>query len=74
LQDGQILAAAQEERFTRKKHAPRFPQHAIQYCLGDAKIAATQLNYVVYYVNPFLTFERLLLSYLTVAPKGLRPS
>lgn len=72
LQDGRILAAAQEERFTRKKHDPRFPQHAIQYCLDEAKIETNQLSYVVFYDKPFLTFERLLLSYLTVAPKGLR--
>lgn len=72
VQDGNILAAAQEERFTRRKHDPRFPQNAIQYCLHDAKITPEQLNYVVFYDKPFLTFERLLLSYLTVAPKGLR--
>lgn len=72
LRDGEILAAAQEERFTRKKHDPRFPQNAIQYCLQEAKIAPGQLDYVVFYDKPFLTFERLLLSYLTVAPKGLR--
>ena len=72
LRDGEILAAAQEERFTRKKHDPRFPQNAIQYCLQGAKITPDQLDYVVFYDKPFLTFERLLLSYLTVAPKGLR--
>lgn len=72
LRDGEILAAAQEERFTRKKHDPRFPKNAIQYCLQEAKIAPDQLDYVVFYDKPFLTFERLLLSYLTVAPKGLR--
>ena len=72
LRDGRILAAAQEERFTRKKHDPRFPKNAIQYCLHEAKIAPEQLDYVVFYDKPFLTFERLLLSYLTVAPKGLR--
>jgi len=72
LRDGRILAAAQEERFTRKKHDPRFPKNAIQYCLHEAKITPEQLDYVVFYDKPFLTFERLLLSYLTVAPKGLR--
>lgn len=72
LRDGEILAAAQEERFTRKKHDPRFPKNAIQYCLQEAKITPNQLDYVVFYDKPFLTFERLLLSYLTVAPKGLR--
>ena len=72
LKDGDILAAAQEERFTRKKHDPRFPVQAIQYCLGEAKIGPDQLDYVVFYDKPFLTFERLLMSYLTVAPRGLR--
>ena len=71
LRDGRILAAAQEERFTRKKHDPRFSKNAIQYCLHEAKITPEQLDYVVFYDKPFLTFERLLLSYLTVAPKGL---
>jgi len=71
LRDGKILAAAQEERFTRKKHDPRFPSNAIQYCLDEAGITPEQLDYVVFYDKPLLTFERLLLSYLTVAPKGL---
>lgn len=70
--DGDIVAAAQEERFTRKKHDPRFPKNATEYCLGEAGISIDDLNYVVFYDKPFLTFERLLLSYLTVAPKGLR--
>ena len=72
LRDGKILAAVQEERFTRKKHDPRFPVHAIQYCLSEARIKPTDLNLVVFYDKPFLTFERLLLSYMTVAPRGLR--
>lgn len=72
LQDGKILGAAQEERFTRKKHDPRFPKNAIEYCLAEARITAKDLNYVVFYDKPLLTFERLLLSYLTVAPRGLR--
>ena len=72
LKDGKILAAAQEERFTRKKHDPRFPKNGIQYCLQEAKIRPGQLDSVVFYDKPFLTFERLLLSYLTVAPKGIR--
>lgn len=70
--NGGILAAAQEERFTRKKHDPSFPRHAIEYCLEEAGIVVHDLNYVVFYDKPFLTFERLLMSYLTVAPKGLR--
>ena len=72
LQDGKIVAAAQEERFTRKKHDPRFPKNAINYCLEEAGITADELTYVVFYDKPILTFERLLLSYLTVAPRGLR--
>ena len=72
ISDGYIVAAAQEERFTRKKHDPRFPQNAVNYCLEEAGITANDLSYVVFYDKPFLTFERLLLSYLTVAPKGLR--
>ena len=72
IRDGKVLAAAQEERFSRKKHDPRFPRNAIEYCLKEAGIKATELDYTVFYDKPFLTFERLLLSYLTVAPKGLR--
>ncbi len=72
LRDGNILAAAQEERFTRKKHDPRFPKHAVAYCLEAAGIAIRDVDHLVYYDKPFLTFERLLMSYLTVAPRGLR--
>ena len=72
VQDGRIMAAAQEERFSRKKHDPRFPKNAIIYCLNEAKITIDKIDYVVFYDKPFLTFERLLMSYLTVAPKGLR--
>jgi len=72
VKDGDIFAAAQEERFTRKKHDPRFPRRAIKYCMEEAGIDPQDLDYVVFYDKPFLTFERLLLSYLTVAPKGLR--
>lgn len=72
VRDGNILAAAQEERFTRKKHDPRFPRNAIKYCLAEARISARALDHVVFYDKPFPTFERLLMSYLTVAPKGLR--
>jgi len=71
LLDGNILAAAQEERFTRKKHDPRFPTNAIQCCLTVAGITINDIDYVVFYDKPLLTFERLLMSYLTVAPKGL---
>ena len=72
VQDGNILAAAQEERFTRKKHDPGFPQNAIAYCLEEAGIKVNDLSYIVFYDKPLLTFERLLLSYLSVAPKGLK--
>ena len=72
LRDSHILAAAQEERFSRKKHDPRFPVNAIAYCLEEGDISAQDLDYVVFYDKPILTFERLLLSYLSVAPKGLR--
>ena len=72
LRDSHILAAAQEERFSRKKHDPRFPVNAIAYCLEEGGISVQDLDYVVFYDKPILTFERLLLSYLSVAPKGLR--
>jgi carbamoyltransferase len=68
--DGEILAAAQEERFTRVKHDPRFPAHAITYCLAQAQVAPAQIDHVVFYDKPFLKFERLLETYLAYAPKG----
>jgi carbamoyltransferase len=70
--DGVIVAAAQEERFTRKKHDPSFPINAITYCLSEAKISAQSIDYVVFYDKPFLKFERLLETYLAFAPKGLK--
>lgn len=72
VQDGRIVAAAQEERFTRKKHDHRFPQHAIDYCLREAAITAEQLDHVVFYDKPLLKFERLLETYLAFAPAGFR--
>ena len=72
LKNGEIIAAAQEERFTRKKHDARFPHHAIQYCLKEASISACQIDYVVFYEKPFVKFERLLETYLAFAPKGFR--
>jgi carbamoyltransferase len=72
IRDGKILAAAQEERFSRKKHDPRFPTNAIKYCLKEGRIAVQDLDYIVFYDKPIQTFERLLMTYLTVAPKGLR--
>jgi carbamoyltransferase len=70
--DGTVIAAAQEERFTRKKHDSAFPDQAITYCLKEAGIAPHQVDYVVFYDKPFLKFERLLETYLAFAPKGLR--
>ncbi len=72
LSDGNIVAAVQEERFTRKKHDPRFPKHAVNYCLEEAGIRIADVDYFVFYDKPFLTFDRLLMSYLSIAPKGLR--
>ncbi len=70
LEDGRILAAAQEERFTRKKHDARFPRRAIAYCLEYAGIGLENVDYVVFYEKPFLKFERLLETYLSFAPRG----
>ena len=72
LKSGNIVAAAQEERFTRKKHDPRFPNNAVKYCLDEAGITIHDIGHLAYYDKPLLTFERLLMSYLTTAPKGLR--
>ena len=68
--DGEIVAAAQEERFTRIKHDHSFPQHAAAYCLGEAGITCDQLDYVGFYDKPLLKFERLLETYLDYAPAG----
>ena len=70
LKDGKIIAAAQEERFTRKKHDASFPHNAIRYCLKEASITASQIDNVVFYEKPFVKFERLLETYLAFAPKG----
>ncbi|MDA9914768.1 carbamoyltransferase [Alphaproteobacteria bacterium] len=70
LKDGEIIAAAQEERFTRKKHDAGFPTHAILYCLKEAGIAAKDIDNVVFYEKPFVKFERSLETYLAFAPKG----
>ena len=70
LKNGEIIAAAQEERFTRKKHDPSFPHHAILYCLQEAGIAANEIDNVVFYEKPFVKFERLVETYLAFAPKG----
>ena len=70
IQDGDIIAAAQEERFTRIKHDAGFPVNAIKYCLKEAKINPDQIENIVFYEKPFLKFERLLETYLAFAPKG----
>ncbi len=72
LVDGMIIAAAQEERFSRKKHDARFPASAISYCLKEAGIGLAAVDYVVFYDKPLLKFERLLETYLTYAPRGFR--
>ena len=72
IRNGEIVAAAQEERFTRKKHDSRFPAHAVRYCLESAGLQPSELEAVVFYEKPFLKFERLLENYLALAPRGLR--
>jgi carbamoyltransferase len=72
VMDGKIVAAAQEERFTRKKHDHELPRHAIQYCLEHGGVKASQLDYVCFYEKPFTKFERLLETYLTYCPSGYR--
>ena len=70
--DGEIVAAAQEERFTRIKHDASFPQNAVDYCLRQAGLTAAQIDHVVFYEKPFLKFDRLLETHLGVAPAGFR--
>jgi len=70
--DGDIVAAAQEERFTRKKHDAAFPRHAVAYCLGAAGLRPDQLDFIAFYDKPMLKFERLLETQLAFAPKGIR--
>src|SRR3990170_3500403 len=70
--DGAIVAAAQEERFTRKKHDHNFPIHAVQYCLREAGLTAGEIDYVGFYEKPLLKFDRLLATYLSYAPRGFR--
>jgi carbamoyltransferase len=70
LCDGEIVAAAQEERFTRKKNDPGFPKFAIEYCLREAGISASRIDLVAFYDKPFLKFERLLETYVAFAPRG----
>lgn len=72
VRDGDIVAAAQEERFTRKKHDPGFPRQAVQYCLAEGGIGIKDVKYVVFYDKPLIKFERLLETYVGFAPKGIQ--
>ena len=72
LRDGEIVAAAQEERFTRKKHDAHFPTHAVEFCLKHGGVSVRDLKHVVFYDKPMVKFERLLETYLAYAPKGIR--
>mgnify|MGYP000865761035 FL=1 len=69
---GKVIAAAQEERFTRIKHTPDFPTNAIKYCFEEAGLTIDELDAIVFYDKPLLKFERLLETYYAFAPKGLR--
>ncbi len=71
IEDGVIIAAAQEERFTRKKHDPGFPSHSVQYCLSEAGVQLSDLDAIVFYDKPLLKMERLLETYYAFSPKGL---
>jgi len=70
LKNGEIIAAAQEERFTRKKHDPSYPFNAINFVLNFAGIKLSEVNQIVFFEKPFLKFERLLETYVAFAPKG----
>jgi len=72
VRDGEVIAAVQEERFTRKKHDHQFPLNAVEYCLQAGGLAAEELDYVVFYEKPLLKFERLLETYIGYAPRGFR--
>ncbi|MDX2253570.1 MAG: carbamoyltransferase [Nitrospira sp.] len=72
VQDGEIIAAAQEERFTRKKHDPGFPTRAVQYCLAQAGIGVKDVRYIAFYDKPLIKFERLLETYVSFAPRGIQ--
>ena len=72
LDNGDIVAAAQEERFTRKKHDSSYPKNAVDYCLQEKGITLDEVDYVAFYDKPFLKFERLLETYATLAPRGLK--
>ena len=70
--DGKIIAAAQEERFTRKKHDSSYPFYAVEYVLKEVKIKLSEVGYIVFYEKPFLKFERLLETYVANAPRGFK--
>ena len=72
IDDGRIVAAAQEERFTRKKFDSRYPTHAVAFCLAEAGIRLGDVDYVAFYDKPLLKFDRLLETYITFAPHGFR--
>lgn len=72
VRDGKIISAAQEERFTRKKHDPSFPKNAIDYCLKDSGLKAEDLDFAAFYDKPFIKFERILETYIAYAPVGIR--
>ena len=72
IQDGKIIAAAQEERFSRKKHDPSYPFHSVEYVLKEASLNLAEIDYIVFYEKPFLKFERLLETYVAFAPKGFK--
>ena len=69
VEDGRIIAAAQEERFTRKKQDARYPENAIRYCLDEGGLTLAELDYIVFYEKPFIKFERLIETYLAFAPR-----
>ena len=70
--DGNIIAAAQEERFSRKKHDPRYPYNAVKYVLEEANLNLSDIDHIVFFEKPFLKFERLLETYMAFAPKGFK--
>src|SRR3989475_6938932 len=72
LRDGEIVAAAQEERFNRKKHYSGFPTESVRYCLREGAVSLGDLRYIAFYDKPLLKFERLLETYLAFAPRGIR--
>ena len=70
--DGNIIAAAQEERFSRKKHDPRYPFNAVKYVLEESNLNLNEVDHIVFFEKPFLKFERLLETYMAFAPKGFK--